>query len=224
MNIKIKRNQIRSFYKIIICFLVSAVVSHLALAGTPDSDTVADNPKNVCPISVGEPIPEAILKDVNSKPVTLSKVLAEKPTLLIFYRGSWCPYCSTHLGELKAIESELTGLGYQIIAVSPDLPKNLKSSIDKNQLTYTLLSDSNADLIKSVGLAFRVDNETIEKYHQYNIDLELASGNKHHILPVPAALLVGVDGIVKFIFYAPDYKVRVKKEVLLAAAKSEIKK
>ena len=224
MKIKLNRDKIVNFYPLLICIFMGAIASHLALAGNGMRNSVADSPDQVCPISVGESIPAVTLKDVNAKPVAVTSVLAEKPTLLIFYRGSWCPYCNTHLGELKKIESDLIKMGYQIIAVSPDLPKNLKVSVEKNQLAYTLLSDSDAELIKGVGLAFRVDNETIAAYHQYNIDLEQASGATHHILPVPAALLVATDGIVKFIFYAPDYKVRADKEVLLAAARSALKK
>ena len=75
---------------------------------------------------------------------------------------------------------------------------------------------------KALGLAFQVDAETLKLYQSYNIDLERNSGQKHHLLPVPAALLVNTDGVVTFTFVAPNYKVRVDNDVILAAAKSLI--
>lgn len=39
-------------------------------------------------------------------------------------------------------------------------------------------------------------------------------------LPVPAVFLVNTDGIIQFQYVNPNYNVRLKKEVILAAAKA----
>ena len=172
------------------------------------------------PLMIGEEIPDLKLKDSGGKEIRLRAVAEEQPLVLIFYRGSWCPYCNLHLAQLQKIDPQLRGLGYRIIAISPDLPENLKTSIDKNELTYTLLSDSTMAAAKAFGLAFTVDDTTLTKYAEYGIDLESASGEKHHMLPVPAVFLVGTDGVVDFVYANPDYKKRIDSEVLLAAAKA----
>ncbi|WP_086934585.1 peroxiredoxin-like family protein [Agarilytica rhodophyticola] len=187
------------------------------------ADKVPEDAAKVCPIKVGQEIPKVTLQGIDGKNVDLAAKIGEKPTVLVFYRGGWCPYCNVHLGELKTIESDLKAMGYQIVAISPDLPKNLKQSMDKNEISYTLLSDSKATAVKAMGLAFKVDAETYKKYLGYNIDLEEASGEKHHILPVPAALITDTSGKVRFSFHSPDYKVRIDTDVLLAAAKSALK-
>ncbi len=46
------------------------------------------------------------------------------------------------------------------------------------------------------------------------------SGEKHHLLPVPAILLINTDGIIQLHYVNPNYNVRLKKEVILAAAKA----
>ncbi len=115
-------------------------------------------------------------------------------------------------------------IGYQVIAVSPDLPKNLKKSVKKNDLTYRLVSDNKAEAAKALGLAFRVDDKLNEVYKSYKIDLQKASGESHRLLPVPAAILLDQKGVVQFIFFAPDYKVRIQPKVLLAAAESALAK
>ena len=123
---------------------------------------------------------------------------------------------------MQAAEADLLNLGYQILAISPDRTPKLGESVEKGKLTYTLLSDSSMTAAQAFGIAFRVDDATLEKYKGYNIDLEAASGEKHHLLPVPAVFIVGTDGVIAFVYANPDYKVRLTPEVLLAAAKAAI--
>ncbi len=204
-------------------FLVLSLIFVLSCSTMASKSTVYSSASDVCPIKVGEVIESVNLQTLDGKSTDVLDVLKNKPTLLIFYRGSWCPYCNTHLGELKTIEPELIELGYQIVAISPDLPKNLHKSVKDLELDYTLLSDSSAALTKSLGLAFKVDDSTNDKLKGYGIDLEKASGEDHRILPVPAAILVDTSGKVDFVFFSPDYSVRIDKSILLAAAKSKSK-
>lgn len=180
--------------------------------------------EDVCPMMVGEKIPDLTLMDINGKEFKLKKAFKKKPTLLIFYRGSWCPYCNTHLADLRKIEDQLVKMGVQIIAISPDLPAFLKETVEKNKLGYQLVSDSKMQAAKALGLAFRLDDDTVEKYKGYKIDLTKQSGEDHQLLPVPAAILVKKDGTIAFSFVAPNYKVRVENEVILAAAKALVGK
>lgn len=201
----------------LITALCLAFSAHAFAGGVPEKA------EDTNPIKVGQTLPEITLKDINGKDVALKKLAAQQKTLLVFYRGGWCPYCNRHLSDLRKVESDLKTLGYQIVAISPDLPENLKESLDKNKLEYQLLSDSKADAAKALGIAFKVDAETNKKYLGYGIDLEKASGEKHRILPIPAAILLDTTGKVDFIFSSPDYTVRVDQDVLLAAAKSAAK-
>lgn len=84
---------------------------------------------------------------------------------------------------------------------------------------HQLLSDSKMNAAQSFGVAYRVDEMTLKQLQQYGIDIEAASGEKHHILPVPAVFLIGTDGQIKFQYVHPDYKIRLDSELLLAAAR-----
>ena len=152
--------------------------------------------------------------------MNLPAAAKEQPLVLIFYRGGWCPYCNVHLGQLQEIDPQLRELGYRIVAVSPDRQEKMAESLDKTKMTYTLLSDSSMAAAKAFGLAFEVDAEMLKKLDSYNIDIEDASGEQHHMLPVPAVFLVGTDGVIDFVYANPDYKIRIDPEVLLAEAKS----
>ena len=68
------------------------------------------------------------------------------------------------------------------------------------------------------SLAFRVNDEMVERYKTYDIDLEAASGESHHVLPVPSTFIIASDGMIRFQYTNPDYAVRLHPDVLLAAA------
>jgi peroxiredoxin len=184
---------------------------------------VAQSAEEICPLKVGAHLPDITLPSFEGKPVNLLAEVTNKPTILIFYRGGWCVYCNTQMMALKNIEKDLLALGYQLIAISPDRPEKLRETIDRYELQYTLLSDSKAMAAQAFGLAFRVSDETLQRYKAINIDLEEASGEQHHLLPVPAAFVVGKDGVVRFSYVNPNYRVRIDPAVLLAAAKAALK-
>ncbi len=179
---------------------------------------VPDDARQVQPLGEGEKAATAILRRPDGQEVDLAKLYAQKATVLIFYRGGWCPYCNAHLGQIAAAEPELLSMGYQVLAISPDRHEELAKTLDKQHLTYQLLSDSDVAFARAFGLVFRVDDPTLEKYQGYGIDLEQASGRTHHMLPVPAVYIVDTQGIIRFAHWDADYKKRLEPEALLKAA------
>jgi peroxiredoxin len=142
-----------------------------------------------------------------------------KPLVLIFYRGGWCPYCNLHLAELRHAEAKLIEMGYEVLFIGADLPEKLASSLQEKNISYTLLSDSKLQVSKAFGVAFRLDHNTLITYAKHGIDVKEASGEKHHMLPVPAVFVIGVDGIIRLQYVNPDYKVKSHPNVLLVAVR-----
>jgi peroxiredoxin len=186
------------------------------------SEYVASKAEDIKPLAPGDIIGSISLQDTAGDKFNLNEAIKQQPAVIIFYRGGWCPYCNVHLGQLKTVEPKLQELGFQILAISPDRPAKLAESIDKQQLTYKLLSDSEMTAAKALGIAFRVNDETLKKYDEYGIDLEDASGQNHHLLPVPSVFIIGSDGVIDFSYTNPDYKVRLAPEDLLKAAKASV--
>ncbi len=179
---------------------------------------IATSAEDVRPLEKGQPAPSTELRQSDGQAVELSTLYAQKPTILLFYRGGWCPYCNAHLGQVAQAEVELVKLGYQILAISPDGPEAIRQTLDKGEYNYQLLSDSDMKLAQAFGLAFRVDKPTVEKYTTFGIDLEKASGRDHHLLPVPAVYIVDRQGVIRFAHWDADYKARLSPEDLIAAA------
>ena len=199
--------------------MISAVGIHVESHG----NSVPTNAEEIRPLLVGQKLPNLTLRTPENSEINLNDEIAKKPTVLIFYRGGWCPYCNSHLGKIKNIEAEITTMGFQIIAICPDRPTLLKAATERYKLTYQLLSDSGMSASRAMGIAFKVEDSIVEKYKKdWGIDLESDSGQRHHQLPVPSVYLIGKDGTIHFSYVNPNYKVRLAPQVLLAAANAMI--
>ena len=161
-------------------------------------------PEDVHPRMVGTKAPTASLKSSDGNPFDLVRAISEKPAVLVFYRGYWCPHCNRQLKQLQDLSGKLSEMGYQILAISPDPPEKLVGTIEKHGLTFPLLSDGDLSLSAAFGIVFQTKGR--------------------RALPVPAVYIVGADGLITFNFVHPKYTVRLDPNVLLAAARSGIRK
>lgn len=175
---------------------------------------IAKSATDIAPLLIGEKIPNLTLKSSENADVNISDLLKKKKTVLVFYRGGWCPYCNLHLQALAEAEKQILDLGYQIIAVSPDSPENLKVTEEKDKLKYTLLSDSKGGLIKAVGIAF----EAPENYKTV-INVHSNEVNKS-FLPVPSVFVVNPESDILFEYISPDFKQRITTELLVSVLKN----
>ncbi|MDI6034564.1 peroxiredoxin-like family protein [Flavobacterium sp. LB2P84] len=159
-------------------------------------------------------MPNVTLKSVENTDVNVTELISKKRTVLVFYRGGWCPYCNAHLAALGEAEKELLDLGYQIIAISPDAPKSLKVTDDKEKLNYLLLSDSTGELSRAVGIAFQAP----ENYKA--IITKGSEGVNSSFLPVPAVFILNTNAEIEFEHITPNFKNRISNDLLIAVAKS----
>jgi peroxiredoxin len=195
--------------KKIICLALLA----LGLTATAQND-LPKSAVEISPLLIGEKIPSLKLKSVDNKDIVLETLFSKKRTVLVFYRGGWCPYCNLHLAALGEAEKELLSLGYQIIAISPDAPTALKVTEEKEKVNYILLSDSNGELAKSMGIAFQAP----ENYKP--IISKGSAGVNSSFLPVPAVFIVNLSGEIEFEHITPNYKNRISNDLLITVAKS----
>ena len=200
---------------LIMLLVTSFSVVSMAAEKREDIHASADQ---VQPLLIGMTAPAFTVRDVENKTVKFNAGAQARPIVLTFFRGGWCPYCNLHLSEMRLAEKQLTDMGFDIWFISIDKPELLLASLDDPDVGYTIYSDSALSATRAFGLAFRVDDELNEKYLNWNIDLEKASGEDHHVLPAPATYIIGTDGIINFAYINPDYKVRMHPSVLLAAA------
>ena len=187
----------------------------LLFIGCSDQQAIPLVAEDISPILIGETLPNANFQNVEGETVQLKAILEEKPTILVFYRGGWCPYCNVQLSGLVEIEEDILELGYQIVAISPDDYKNLQSTIENNSTKYKLLSDPNGEFIQEIGIAFK----TSSSLKEYIIG-KGQKGETSSVMPAPTVMIVDKKGVIKFEYINPNYKERISGDMLLSVLKT----
>ncbi len=195
-----------------------AMILLSACSNQAAQDGVPDDPNDVSPVLIGERAPAFELLSASGDAYRFDPDQRDRPAVIVFYRGGWCPYCNAHFMELRKAEDGILEMGFELLFISADRVEMLRESLDQLDRPYTLLADNEMRTARDYGVAYRVDPATVARYLQHGIDLEAASGAKHHMLPVPAVFIVGTDGVVKFQYVNPNYRVRIDPDLLLAGA------
>ncbi len=194
----------------------------LSALAESDRHAIHSNANEVQPLMPGMAAPAFHLRDATGAAIDFDPKQLQKPVILTFFRGGWCPYCNLHLAEMRKAEAELKALGFDIWFISPDKPELLYESLDQPDIGYTVYSDAKLEAMRAFGIAFRISDEVNSKYLEYGINLEEASGESHRALPAPSNFLIGTDGLIHFQYTNPDYVVRLSPAVLLAAAQAYV--
>ncbi|HZS38475.1 MAG TPA: peroxiredoxin family protein [Polyangia bacterium] len=100
---------------------------------------------------VGEHFPELALRDQSGAAVRLGA--GDRPLLLVWFRGAWCPYCRRQLVELSAALERVGGAGVRTLAVAPDPPEPLRALKDELKIPFPLISDPERRLVNRCELA-----------------------------------------------------------------------
>ncbi len=179
---------------------------------------IPEDPAQVHPLPVGARAP--MFQGIASTGTVRSFAPNDfkRPTIVIFYRGGWCPYCNMQLSDLRLVEPKLREQGFEIVFLSTDRPEILYSSLKEADIHYTLLSDSHLEAAKAFHVAYHLDDATILKQKQYGVDLEETTGTTLHELPVPSVFIIDTTGTIRYVYSNPDYKVRLASDALLTAA------
>lgn len=190
-----------------------SVLSLLSFKSIQAQTSFPVSPEDVSPLLIGERLPYATVYTPNGDKTSLRAVLKDKPTVLIFFRGGWCPYCNAQLVDLRKSLPSIVELGYQLVAISPDSFEKTGENLSKNKLNFTLLSDLNREAMIGAGIAYQAP----ENYK--TILTKNSNGNNPDLLPVPSVFVVDKQGKILFEYVNPDYKTRISNELLLAVLK-----
>lgn len=167
----------------------------------------------------GKKVPTIAFKLEDGSVTELSKLYADGPVVLNFYRGGWCPYCMLELQSYQKMKGEFDKLSAQIVAIAPDTYKEIEKTKRKYNLDYLMISDEDNRIAKRLGIAFKVDPKTLGHYQTFGIDLDASQGNSEKVLPMPGVYVINQQGIITYAFIDPDYTFRAAPDEVLAAVK-----
>ena len=194
---------------------VAALLLVLQSSIIAQSGSIAKSPTETKPLKVGDQVPKLNVLNPKGEEVDLASLHEKQPVVLVFFRGGWCPICSRHTQQLMNAYPDIKELGADLVGISPDSPASSQANVDKDTIPFPILSDADVAAAKAFGLAFTVDDPTIERYKGYGIDLEKASGRDHHALPIPAVFVINTDGKIVFAHSDADYRNRLDVKTII---------
>lgn len=116
-----------------------------------------DSPRNI--LTNGETLPDLSLSSVSHGTVSLSEYLKGAWSIVLFYRGNWCPFCNAQLNAYQRKLPEFEKLGVRIVAISADPPDEAKQTVEKHHLSFPVLYGARpASAAKTFG-AYMASNE-----------------------------------------------------------------
>lgn len=168
-------------------------------------------------LKVGDKVPNFTLSNAVGKKIELQQQLQSGPVVICFYRGQWCPYCNLELRAFQEYLPQIQNLGASLIAISPQTPDNSLSTVEKNELTFEVLSDVGNQVARQFGLIFTLPEELRPIYQGFGIDLPAHNGDTTFELPIPATYVIAPDGTVIHAFVDPDYTKRLDPQEVVQA-------
>lgn len=172
-------------------------------------------------LKAGDAAPEFELQNQNGELVSSKTLLKNGPLVITFYRGVWCPYCNTDLGNLKRYTEQLNELNASMLSISPQTPKFNKQIIEQQRLNFDLLSDTENTVASKFGLRWEMVDPLKSLYRDsFGIKLPDFNGDESWTLPVPARFIIGTDGIIKYAEFSVDYTKRPNPDVLVETLKA----
>ena len=105
-------------------------------------------------LNPGDHFPPLTITPVDTEPLTLPDALEGHFGVVLFYRGSWCPYCNAQLRAFQRATDTLDGLDVKVVALSVDDEPTTRELITKHGLTFPVGHSAEASAIRAATGAF----------------------------------------------------------------------
>ncbi len=139
-------------------------------------------PDNLKP---GQPLPEFHAVDEDGNRIS-SAELAGAPAILLFVRGSWCPFCSKQVADLTKVYKEITDFGAKLILVTPKPLETTRRVADIFEVDFQFWLDDSLEIAKQLGLVLEagVPDDYRKEYGEDTL--------------WPTSLVIDANGVIKF--------------------------
>lgn len=176
-----------------------------------DAESLQKTYTSILQVNEGDSAPEFSLPNALGNMVSLTTLLEESKIVLLFYRGSWCPYCNLQLNTYQKALQELKAYGATLVAISPQTPDESLSLKEKNELQFEVLSDAGNSIAKKYTTVFKMGDAPLETMVDLGFDIDSYYSDQSKEIPVPAVFIIEQDGTISYAkSKGGDYRNRVE--------------
>jgi peroxiredoxin len=102
----------------------------------------------------GDPFPQLTITTAGGQTLTIPDAFAGDFGVVLFYRGSWCPYCNAQLRAFERAGQVLADNGIRVAALSVDDQETTAALVDKHKLTFPVGYGADARAVAGLTGAF----------------------------------------------------------------------
>lgn len=152
---------------------------------------------------VGSKLPHFTVRDVNDNIVS-SAQLTNKPAILIFYRGNWCPFCTAQIKELMARYKQLDALGVRVALIAPQPHENTLGVSKTYDAKFDFLTDEDNAAARTLGIE-----------HRNGLPMGMQALGYDSDTVMPTVIITGEDGKIVWTHETDNYRVRPEPDTFL---------
>jgi peroxiredoxin len=115
--------------------------------------------------AVGGLAPDFSLIDPQTNTEVRLSELRGRDVLLIFFRGTWCPFCREQMAFLRDNAARLETANIAAVGVVCQNRETVKQYLEKNPLAFPLLPDESRAVAKSYGVHYWLTYEGFNLAH-----------------------------------------------------------
>jgi peroxiredoxin len=105
-------------------------------------------------LNPGDPFPRLTIDTTDGQLLTLPEAFAGDFAVVLFYRGSWCPYCNAQLRAFERASQALADYGIRVAALSVDDKETTAALVAKHELTFPVGYGADAAAVAALTGAF----------------------------------------------------------------------
>lgn len=125
-------------------------MAHVGTHNAIGPDGVVTSPR----LRNGDRFPDLQITVVGGRTITLPADLAGAYVAVLFYRGSWCPYCNAQLAAFSRARELLAATDIAVVALSVDDEATSRAFVDKLRIGFPVGYGVNADDIAATTGAY----------------------------------------------------------------------
>lgn len=105
-------------------------------------------------LSPGHPFPQLTITTAGGQDLILPDAFAGDFGVVLFYRGSWCPYCNAQLRAFEQASQSLADNGIRVAALSVDDQETTAALVGKHKLAFPVGYGADARAVAGLTGAF----------------------------------------------------------------------
>lgn len=149
-------------------------------------------------MNVGDKAPEILGMDQNGREIRLSDFAGRK-LVLYFYPKDNTSGCTAEACSIRDNYAELRKAGYEVIGVSVDSASSHLKFIEKQELPFSLIADTNHSLVEEMGVWG-----------------EKSMYGRKYMGTFRTTFIINEEGIIEHVFYPKEIKTKTHGNQILS--------